>query len=355
MASLAELMESPGDYDGLTVRTTGKLDVISKDNGQYVLFANEFSVLIRPETAVALRIKAEADGLKGQDLEVVGSFRRLVAPRRQRNRAPEFMITFWSYESTEQIQRTREVANAPTMTLEALTTADPLPTGLVSVVGKFRGSNLFGDLPVPSRVSKSDWVIKDDLYALWVTDRSPDGDGWKLDPARERDTIHWLEIVGKAREMNGVVYLHADRVRLSAPPSGTSGVRTAPLPGTKGFVPDVQFTLPSEGVEEAAPDAIIAIQFTKKMDPKTFTNRVQLRYADASSSTASFKDLRITYVDTRRVMQIDPGVALLPGRTLECVLLPGIKDTDGNDLPPSSPPPAEGVRIFRWTVEGEQR
>jgi len=120
-------------------------------------------------------------------------------------------------------------------------------------------------------------------------------------------------------------------------------------------VPDVQFTLPSEGVEEAAPDAIIAIQFTKKMDPKTFTNRVQLRYADASSSTASFKDLRITYVDTRRVMQIDPGVALLPGRTLECVLLPGIKDTDGNDLPPSSPPPAEGVRIFRWTVEGEQR
>jgi hypothetical protein len=352
MASLAELMDSPGDYDGLTVRTTGKLDVISKDSGQYVLFANEFSVLIRPEAAVALRIKAEADDLKGQDLEVVGSFRRLIAPRRQRNRAPEFMITFWSYESTEQIQRKRDVANAQAMTLEALTTADPLPTGPVSVIGKFRGSNMFGDLPVQSRVAKSDWVIKDDLYALWVTDRTPEGDGWKLDPSRERDTIHWLEIVGKVREMNGVVYLRADRVRLSAPPSGTSGVRSTPASGTKAFIPDVQFTLPSEGIEEAAPDAIIAIQFTKKMDPRTFANRVQLRYADPSSSTGSFKDLRITYIEARRVMQIDPGVALLPGHTLECILLPGIKDADGNELPPSSPAPTEGVRMFRWKVEG---
>jgi hypothetical protein len=355
MASLAELMESPGNYDGLAIRTSGKLDVISKDNGQYLLFANEFSVLIRPETTVALRIKADADELKGQELEVVGSFRRLITPRRDRRGAPEFMITFWSYESTERMQHEREASTVPTLSLEALTTVDPLPTGPVRVIGKFRGSNMFGDLPLISRLSKSDWVIKDDLYALWVTGRASEGDGWRLDPTRERDTIHWLEVVGKPEEHNGIVYLKADRARLSAPPSGTSGVRSGPLLPTKAILPDVQFTLPSEGVEEAALDAIFAIQFTKKMDSRTFPTHVVLRYADAPSTAASFTDIRITYVEARRVMQIDPGVALLPGRTLECVLLPGIKDADGNDLPASTPAPVEGIRMLRWKVEGEAR
>lgn len=353
MASLAELMESPGDYDGLAVRTTGKLDVISKDNGQYLLFANEFSVLIRPEAAVALRMKADADQLKEHEVEVVGAFRRLVAPARRQRGAPEFVITFWSYETTAQLQRDREASNATSMSLEALTTADPLPTTAVRVIGKFRGANIFGDLPVISRRTRSDWVIKDNLYALWVIDKAPEGDDWKLNPIRERDTIHWLEIVGKPEEVNGIIYLRADRIRLSAPPSGTAGVRTGPLAYTKDRLPDVQFTLPSEGVEEAAPDAIFAIQFTKRMDPGTFPDRVLLRYADGPSAGQPLRDLRVTYIDSRRVMQIDPGVALLPGRTLECVLLPGIKDSDGNDLTPATPPAAEGVRVFRWKVEGD--
>jgi hypothetical protein len=118
-------------------------------------------------------------------------------------------------------------------------------------------------------------------------------------------------------------------------------------------LPVVLFTLPSEGVEDAAADAIFAIQFTKKMDSKTFANRVRLRYTDTPSAAGSFKDIRVSYIETRRVMQIDPGVALLPGRTLECVLLPGIKDADGNDLPASTPAPADGVRVFHWKVEGE--
>jgi hypothetical protein len=351
-ASIKELMDSPGDYDARSIRTTGRLDVVSRDNGQYLLFADEFSVLIRPDgPATATRLKAEADRLKGQEVEVIGSFRRLTTQQRLRRGTPEYVISFWTYESTE--RRRREAASAPPLTMQGLTTANPLPAGTVRVVGKFRGSNIFGDLPAPSRLQKSDWVIKDDLYALWVTGKSPEGDGWKLDPTRERDSIHWVEVVGRVEERNDVVYLRADVVSLSAPPSGTSGVRTTARIQTRHLLPDVAFTFPVEGVEEAAPDAQFVIQFTKSMDPKSFAGRVRLRYADLPDSEKLFSEMRVTYVESRRVMQIDPGVALAPGRTIECLLLPGISDADGNSLGAVVPTPPGGTRLFRWQVEGD--
>ena len=55
----------------------------------------------------------------------------------------------------------------------------------VRVRGQFRGNNLFGDLPSASRRKSSDWVIKDDLFAAWVSGKKPQGSGWKLDAGAE--------------------------------------------------------------------------------------------------------------------------------------------------------------------------
>jgi hypothetical protein len=43
---------------------------------------------------------------------------------------------------------------------------------------------------------------------------------------------------------------------------------------------------------------------------------------------------------------IDPGTALQPGRTLECVYLPGVKDQDGQPLAGAD----ETGRVLRWKV-----
>jgi hypothetical protein len=96
------------------------------------------------------------------------------------------------------------------------------PSGFVGVnvrvVGLFRGRNLFGDLPADSQRNASDWVLKEDEQALWVTGKAPKGKGWSLDPAYKGDTVRWLAVEGKIEVVNGVAYLRASKVILTRDP-----------------------------------------------------------------------------------------------------------------------------------------
>ena len=54
----------------------------------------------------------------------------------------------------------------------------------------------------------------------------------------------------------------------------------------------------------------------------------------------------VTYYAERMFsIMVDPGEALQPGRSVELVLLPGIKDIDGLTLGSS-----ENPRVLKWTV-----
>jgi hypothetical protein len=88
----------------------------------------------------------------------------------------------------------------------------------VTIIGQFRGRNLFGDLPTVSQRNPSDWVLKDGDSALWVTGKSPRGKGWALDPGYKGDTSKWLEVVGRAEVVEGIVYLRASQVVLASAP-----------------------------------------------------------------------------------------------------------------------------------------
>jgi hypothetical protein len=85
----------------------------------------------------------------------------------------------------------------------------------VSILGQFRGRNLFGDLPEETRRKPGDWVLKDGELALWVTERPPQGKGFTLDPSYKGDTTRWLEVEGKPEVVNGVLYLRASKVTLA--------------------------------------------------------------------------------------------------------------------------------------------
>jgi hypothetical protein len=86
------------------------------------------------------------------------------------------------------------------------------------IYGQFRGRNLFGDLPPGSVRGKDDWVLKDGDTAMWVTGKTPKGDGWKLDLDYKGDSKNWLEVEGKPEVVNGVVFLKASKVLMAKPP-----------------------------------------------------------------------------------------------------------------------------------------
>ena len=95
------------------------------------------------------------------------------------------------------------------------------------IYGQFRGRNLFSDLPANSARSKDDWVLKDGDTAMWVTGKTPQGEGWKLDLDYKGDSKNWLEVEGKPEVVNGIVYLKASHVMMSKAPAT---VRPAPPP-----------------------------------------------------------------------------------------------------------------------------
>jgi hypothetical protein len=79
----------------------------------------------------------------------------------------------------------------------------------VTVVGTFRGANLFGDLPDETRRDSGDWVLRDGPFSVWITGRPPKGDGWALDPRSRSDCTFRLQVRGVVETSDGYIYLRA--------------------------------------------------------------------------------------------------------------------------------------------------
>jgi hypothetical protein len=204
------------------------------------------------------------------------------------------------------------------------------------VVGKFRGRNLYGDMPSKSGRDSDDWVIKNDVFAVWVTGKKPKGSGWVLDSGLKRDTGKWIEVVGRPETRGGVTYVRAMQLALTSPPTPTAEAQPPPPPPEKPKVPPVVvFALPLDGEAEVPEDSRFVVQFSKDMDEQTFKGHVVLRYVGpVRPGDRTFEGLRLSYDGGRRALTVDPGDVLRPGRQIELLLLPGIADVDGLQLIP---------------------
>ena len=343
---VAAVLQAPAAYFGKAVRLRGRLEAAAGSTA-YRLVDGDRSLAVVPEVELASFVQSQVGvgAWKDQTVELVGLFRR----GEESVAGPSgLVVSFWDC-------RASNVEAAPTegqrTTLAALF-ADPAASvgETVRVVGKFRGRNLFGDLPQESMRFGGDWVIKDDRYALWVIGK-PAGAGFELDPRVPRDTSAWLEVVAKPVVHSGRLLLRARSIALVPPPPGARVVPTRQLVG-RDSPPAVVFSLPIDG-EAVAPEGRFVIQFSKQMDEESFTGRIRLRYA----GTAGDGDFRVTarYDDVRRSLVVDPGTLLLVGKEVEVRLLAGIIDVDGMALEPRPGPQAEGaVDVLRYVV-GEQR
>ncbi|HSB61024.1 MAG TPA: Ig-like domain-containing protein [Vicinamibacteria bacterium] len=334
-ASVDDLISAPSSYVGRAVRTHGNLELTNFGREVRPALRGSFGdyVLLYPVAEVQFEWDQEARRWYGKDVEITGVFG---ASSDQQSQVGRYRIVFWAYLGPPDRELPKGL-KSQLVTLEDVVTKPGKHDGkVIHVVGKFRGQNLYGDLPARSRRSSADWVIKDDLYAVWVNGRKPKGDGWALDPKLKRDTGKWLDVVGRPTTVNGVTYIQAMQVSLGSAPSPAAEVAPPPPPPERPKVPPVVvFSLPLDGERDVPPTGRFAVQFSKDMNEESFKDRVLLRYAgQPQPGDRDFGAARISYDGGRRALIVDPGDVLRSGRVLELILLPGIVDIDGLPLEP---------------------
>ena len=335
--SLSDLVQNPMAYSNRAVRTTGRLEMSPSVQSRrtYMLVDSAVDIaLLQPVPEIGAEFESDAMQFLGRQTQITGLVQELSGGLGNPNQ-PRIAITFWQFMGPpEEVKGPLKFVD---VSLESLVSRPGQEDGkTVRVVGKFRGRNLYGDLPARSERASGDWVIKDDLYAVWVSGRKPKGSGWELDANLKRDTGKWIEVIGKPETRNGVTYVRAAQVRITDPPRPTADAAPPPPPPERPKVPPVVvFALPLDGEGEVPSDSRFVVQFNKDMDEATFKGHVMLRYAGPRlPGDRQFDGIKLTYDQGRRALTIDPGDVLRPGRQIELMLLPGIADIDGLTLVP---------------------
>jgi hypothetical protein len=334
--SVDSLLDMPEQYEGRAVRTRGPFEMILTGRSyQYGLRGTFRGYLyIYPRNEIAAMYEDEARRWVGREVEVMGSIGR----GQDQNGQPIVFISIWGYLGPPEDKPVKRPTGADTSLEDLVTKPERYDGKTVTVRGQFRGENLYGDLPSSSRARSSDWVIKDDVFAAWVTGKKPKGSGWSLDASLKRDTGKWLQVMGRVRVSRGVVTLEAIDVSLVKAPEPRATAEAAPEPTPPPpprprRPPMVAFSLPLDGEREVAPDTVFQVQFSRDIDEASLKGRVLFRYAGRTQPGDNALDaVRFSYDGGLRTLRIDPGDLLRPGRVVEIVLLPGIVDLEGAAL-----------------------
>jgi hypothetical protein len=353
--ALDTILEMPEMYRGKAVRTRGQLDLTPGSAQIVYSLRGTFGgrLVILPMQEAGVEWEQQARRWVGKDVEVTGAIGSgAVAIPGQSN----VYMNMWGFLGPPE-EKAKGATSAQVTLEELVTRPGKLEGKLVTVKGQFRGSNLFGDLPSSSRNRSSDWVIKDDLFAVWVTGKKPKGSGFEFDAGLRRDTGKWLEVTGRvAVHKNGIVSIEATDITITRPPSLADAAAKPPVapppppPPRPKRAPVVVFSLPVDGDREVPPSTVFRVQFSKDMDEASFKDRVILRYAGRPQPGDHELDaVRVTYDGGPRALVIDPGDLLRPGRVVEVLLLPGIVDIDG--MPLETRPgynPGQATDVLRW-------
>jgi hypothetical protein len=198
----------------------------------------------------------------------------------------------------------------------------------VTVIGRFRGANLFGDLPVPVAKCKWDFVIQSADAAIWVTGMRPRGKGFNLDPGARLDTGHWLQITGVVHNGDPLPWIEATAIAEGSAPTAEAIVEI-PAAAVREPPPTIVFSAPvaaDTDVERAAP---VRIQFSRDMDPKSFAGQIKVSYVGGQGA-ATAPPFTFKYDEGTRALEITFGAPLDPFRQVKIELSNGIVSAGDN-------------------------
>jgi len=208
----------------------------------------------------------------------------------------------------------------------------------VTVSGRFRGRNLFGDQPAGPARSKFDFVIQLADSSVWVVGRRPKGQGFDLNIDARVDTGRWLEVQGDVHTAKGLVWIEAIAIRATKPVSDTGPVETteavAPAPP-----PQVIFSTPTAGEVDVTADARVRLQFSRDMTPQSFKGNVTAAYdareaAERGIPPATTPSFVANYDQGRRTLELKFSAPFDRFRTVIIKLMPGITAFDSQPLVP---------------------
>ncbi len=209
----------------------------------------------------------------------------------------------------------------------------------VTLVGQFRGRNLFGDLPDAPGRTRYDFVLKAADAAVWVTGLRSRGKDFDLNVDRRADTGRWLEISGVVSHQRGLVSIEAKKLVAANAPTVTPEPEEAATPAIPPEPVDVIFSTPTEGETDVAPDTTVRVQFSRSIDPATLKGHVRIGYFTSESPERAqaqppSMEVQTSYDPASRALHLKFSRPLERFRTLRLELLDGIKALDGGPVRP---------------------
>ena len=206
----------------------------------------------------------------------------------------------------------------------------------VTLTGRFRGRNLYGDVPQGVAKSKWDFVLHSADAALWITGLRPKGKDFDLDPGARVDTGRWLEVTGTVTRDGPVLWIAGESVRLATAPAETPVEITVPSIASAP-PPAVIFSAPLAGETDVPPTARIRIQFSRDMNAESVqADRVRIRYTGPNTAATAPPGFTVAYSELTRSLEIRFKQPLDRFQTVTVALLEGITAIDGLALPPWS-------------------
>jgi hypothetical protein len=247
----------------------------------------------------------------------------------------------WPRPGEELVVRVSGVSQAETATTASVRSLTLEPWKFdgqnVTIVGNFRGRNLFGDLAGSPNKSKYDFVLRGTEGAIWVTSLRPKGDKFDLDINRRMDSDRWLEVTGKVVHERGLVSIEATRMKLATAPAAGQEQDEPRAPVVPLQPVQVVFSTPTDGETDVAPGAPIRVQFSRGLNEASLANGIRVSYVGAAAAAGSATlPFGVSYDAGSRSIQIKMKEPLAPFRTVRIELLDGVKAFDGASLTPWS-------------------
>ena len=201
----------------------------------------------------------------------------------------------------------------------------------VSIIGQFRGRNLFGDLPEAPAQNRFQFVLRAGDAAVWVMGVQPKGKTFNFDPAKRIDTGRWVKVQGTVRTAKGLTWLDGTSIDLAPAPEETTEV-AIDLPPPPPI--EILFTAPAEGEADVRSTERIRMQLSRDLDPATLKDHVRLTYASTDSREAPAIAFTTNYTRENRALEIKPAEPLERFRVVKMEILEGVKGTDGGAMAP---------------------
>lgn len=205
----------------------------------------------------------------------------------------------------------------------------------VTLTGRFRGRNLFGDLPQGVGQSKWDFVLQSADAAVWITGLRPKGKDFDLDPGARVDTGRWLAVTGTVHRDLATLWVEAASVQLTTAPADAPVQVDVPAP-TPEPRPVVIFSAPLAGETDFPVGGRIRIQFSRYMKPESFVTRVHVRYAGPNAPPGPPPATTAVYNDGTRSLEIRFTEPLARLQAVVVELSDGVVAIDGQTLAPWS-------------------